>query len=153
MTTKRQFAAKSKQAMSRPDAKIEKVMGMNISPHAQNRMVERGVSPSDLMCTLKKAEYKGPVENKSSGQSYKQHGKRVTACITPDGKTVKTVFPLDPYVARKYNIKYEPLSNQKRTDPADQKRLKHAQPKTKDVHDSFKSSIPNIQKIMSKRRK
>lgn len=153
MTTKRQFAAKSKQAMSRPDAKMEKVMGKNISPHAQNRMVERGVSPSDLMRTLKKAEFKGPIENKPSGPSYKQHGKRVTACITPDGKTVKTVFPLDPYVARKNNIKYEPMANQKKTDPDVQRRIRHAQPKVKEVPANFKSTLPDIEKIMSKRRR
>ena len=132
--------AKSKQAMSRLDVKPEKVMGRVISGHAQNRLVERNIPPSDLVRALKKAEHKTPVKDRPSGASYEHHGKRVTAVMTPDGKTVKTVYPLDPRDAKKYHIRYEPLSNQSKADPEVKARMNKAQPKVKETKPKCKST-------------
>ena len=131
--------AKSKQAMSKPNAKPEKVMGRNISGHTQNRLVERNIPPSDLIHALKKAEHKTPVKDRPSGASYEHHGKRVTAVMTPDGKTVKTVYPLDPRDAKKYHIDYEPLSNQNKADPKVKARMDKAQPNIKEMKPKYKS--------------
>ena len=125
--------------MSKPDAKPEKVMGRNISGHAQNKLVERNIPPSDLVRALKKAEHKTPVKDRPAGASYEHHGKRVTAVMTPDGKTVKTVYPLDPRDARKYHIDYEPLSNQNKADPKVRARMNKAQPKVKETKPKYKS--------------
>lgn len=152
MTTKRQFEAKSKQAMSRLDAKTESVYGKKISTHVQNQLVERRIPANDFLRALKKAEHKCPVKDRNGDPSYEQHGKRVTVCITPDGKTVKTAYPLDPRDARKYHIPYEPLSNMNKKDPGVQNKIKKAQPKVKETPVHYQHvSTSDLKKILRKR--
>ncbi len=152
MTTKRQFEAKSKQAMSRPDAKVEVVYGKRITSHVQNQLVERDIPANDFLRTLKKAEHKCPVKYRGGDPSYEQHGKRVTVCLTPDGKTVKTAYPLDYRDARKYHISYEPLSNMNKKDPEVQNKIKMAQPTVKGKSVQYQhTSTSDLKKILRRR--
>ncbi len=92
--------------MAKPNTRPVKVGRFNVTSHAQNKMVKRGIPNEAMIRNLcRKPIAKTPVKNDSTGRpSYKRLNRESEVAINPENKNATTIHPLNDRDAKKYNI-------------------------------------------------
>ena len=100
-----QFRKKSRRAMSNPNTRPVKVGRFNVTPHAQNKMVERKIRNESMIENLcRKPAAKSPVKIDSNGPSYKRMNKDTTTAINPTNNNVATIYRTNHADAKRYGF-------------------------------------------------
>ncbi len=138
---KREFLNLDIKAMQRPGNPDLKVKGYTLTDHARLRLDTRKIPRTDLLRAMNKVEGTGPYSK--ANDSYEKYGKRVTFCVAAGTKRIKTMYKTDPYDARKYHFKWEPMSTYNKNDPKVQKNIKIATPEKTTEKPTYKRADTN----------
>lgn len=101
------FLFKSKKEMAKEDTKHVKVGKYTLTPHAQNRIVDktRKMDKIDVLDNLfTKPNGITKTKYKDGKPSYNRVGKRITTCINPTNKKVVTCRPISKQDKKEFNL-------------------------------------------------
>lgn len=101
------FLFKPKKEMAKKDTKHVKVGKYTITPHAQNRIVDktRKMDKIDVLDNLfTKPNGITKIVYDKNGPSYKRVGKRITTAINPTNNKVTTCMPISRQDRNQFNL-------------------------------------------------